>query len=169
MIALVALTPAVLPAGTVTNRPPESEIVFDLVGLVYLLLSVAALVFALLLLRHAVLMLKPVSFHDPRLASSGAAICVGAALFVGFLWCGAVAELTEMQGEYALFVHPRLMIPGVLIAGALPAGLATVKFFAAATAPSENSARSGAALGAIIAFINFVASIATLIGFARSL
>jgi hypothetical protein len=95
--------------------------------------------------------------------------CVITALFLGLVWCGAISELYEMQDEYALFVHPRLMIPGVLIAAVLPAGLATLKFWATASAPLDNNARGGAALGAVVAFINFVASLATLIGFARSL
>ena len=154
-------------AVDVTPAPEDpATILVDLRGVMYLLLSLAWYVFTLMLLRHASLTLKTVSGYDNSLASTGAMIGIVVGLVLGILWCGVLSDLSDVDQENAVLVHPRLFVPGALIASALPGALAALKFAMAATAPTNTERGRGAIWGGVVSVINFAASIATLISLA---
>jgi hypothetical protein len=169
IVVLIAARSILADTSIIINPPtdlPEDVAVADLRGLIYLLLALGVFTFSLVLLRHAMLMLKSVATHDGRLATASAVLCTLVGIGLGLLWCVAISDLRELGDDYVLLLHPRLFIPGVLIAAALPGALAVLKFVAAVNVPNPNSMRAGAAWGGLIAFINLVASVATLVTFA---
>jgi hypothetical protein len=139
-------------------------------GLIYLLGATALWLFSLLLLRHSVLMLRSFANEiDGRLPSSGTLLAVAGGLVLGAIWFGVISNLDDVASSIdPASEYPRDFAPGVLLASLLPSAVAILKFLIVAAIQKQRLAARTAISGLVVAVINLVASIATLITFAHT-
>jgi hypothetical protein len=174
MFALIVVATPTRLLSQLTIKPTlgiSGQSATDLTGSLLLLAALTLLTFSLVLLHHAVAVQGWVTADDKHAPSptAGVVVCLIGAGVVAFVSCATISILFDIKDPFdAFFFAPRLYIPAALLASFLPGALAALKLLTAATVKSDGPGRGSASVGAVIAVINFIASIATLVAYVRS-